>query len=138
MASSIPPAALTSGRIFYGHVKNLPPDSVLVEADGDEHLCQKLNDPDLAIGDPVLAWSAPDGRISVVLGRIGPRSTKQDPAAKGAPEELVLSATRKLVLRCGEGEIILRGDGKVLIRGTDLVSKAKATNRIKGGQVVIN
>ena len=82
MASSLPPAALTSGRIFYGHVKKLPPGAVLVEADGDEHLCQTLNDPDLAIGDPVLMWLSPEGRIAVVLGRVGPASTTHDPAAR--------------------------------------------------------
>jgi len=100
--------------------------------------CEILNEPDLALGDMVLVWVSPDERLKVVLGRVGPRQPTEDPAARGAPEELVLSATKRLVLRCGDGEIILRGDGRVVIRGTELVSKAKGANRIKGGHVVIN
>ena len=139
MSTPLPPAALTNGgRILSATVKAFPPGAILVEHEGEDLLCEILNEPDLALRDTVLVWVSPDERLKVVLGRVGPRQPTEDPAARGAPEELVLSATKRLVLRCGDGEIILRGDGRVVIRGTELVSKAKGANRIKGGHVVIN
>ena len=53
-------------------------------------------------------------------------------------EQLVLSAEREIVLRCGESSITLTKEGKVTIRGKHLLSRAEAVNRIKGGAVQIN
>jgi hypothetical protein len=51
---------------------------------------------------------------------------------------LVLFAHSELHLVCGESSITLRRDGKVMINGRYVLSRAKVTNRIKGGTVQIN
>jgi len=53
-------------------------------------------------------------------------------------QRVVISAEQELVLRCGKASIHLRSDGRVRIRGTDVVSRASATNRLRGGNVQIN
>jgi hypothetical protein len=53
-------------------------------------------------------------------------------------ERLVYTAQREIVLRCGKASIQLLSDGSVRIRGTSVLSRASATNRIRGGNVQIN
>jgi hypothetical protein len=53
-------------------------------------------------------------------------------------EQLVFSAEKEIVLRCGEASLTLTRAGKVLIRGTYLLSRSSGVNRIKGGSVQIN
>jgi hypothetical protein len=53
-------------------------------------------------------------------------------------ERLVYTAQREIVLRCGKASIQLLSDGSVRIRGTNVLSRASATNRIRGGNVQIN
>jgi hypothetical protein len=73
----------------------------------------------------------------VVLGRIA-RAAPKSATAQEPPDTLVLQAKRDLTLKCGDGSITICADGKIIIKGTDLVSRAKRTNRIKGGSVAIN
>ncbi|WP_321801141.1 DUF6484 domain-containing protein [Caballeronia sp. J97] len=53
-------------------------------------------------------------------------------------ERLVVTAKERLVLRCGSASIILTRSGSVLIQGDQVLSRARAVNRIKGGSVHIN
>ena len=53
-------------------------------------------------------------------------------------EQLVLTAEKEIVLRCGKASLTLTRAGKVLIRGTYLLSRSSGVNRIKGGSVQIN
>jgi hypothetical protein len=53
-------------------------------------------------------------------------------------ERLVYAARQEIVLRCGRASIQLTSDGSVRIRGTNVLSRAAATNRIRGGNVQIN
>jgi hypothetical protein len=93
----------------------------------------------LAPHDAVLCfYPSTESNRGVVIGRVGPSHlvpTVEDPAA---PDELVLQATDRIVLRVGDGSIEIRSDGKVLIKGRDLVSHATRVNRIKGGAISIN
>ena len=49
-----------------------------------------------------------------------------------------IEAERELVLRCGKSSITLRAGGDVIVKGMRIVSRARATNKIKGGNVLIN
>lgn len=49
-----------------------------------------------------------------------------------------LSAEREIALTCGKSSILLRADGKVVIKGVEVVSRARRTNKVKGGTVRIN
>jgi hypothetical protein len=58
--------------------------------------------------------------------------------AKIDGEQIVRSADKEIVLRCGKASITLTRAGKVLIRGAYLLSRSSGVNRIKGGSVQIN
>jgi hypothetical protein len=51
---------------------------------------------------------------------------------------ITFDAREEMVLRCGDGSVKLRKDGTIIIKGTRLVSRARATNKIKGAAVSIN
>lgn len=94
---------------------------------------------ELFAGDQVLVWSAGSAEgVHVILGRVGESNGPLEPVEEEVPSELVLEATERISLRCGDGSITVAGDGKVVIRGKQLLSRATQTNRIKGGSVAIN
>jgi hypothetical protein len=53
-------------------------------------------------------------------------------------EQLVFTARKEIVLRCGQASIALTRAGKVLIRGAYLLSRSSGVNRIKGGSIQLN
>jgi hypothetical protein len=53
-------------------------------------------------------------------------------------DRMIVSARKRLVLRCGRASITLTEEGKVLIQGTYLSSRSSGVHRIKGGVVHIN
>jgi hypothetical protein len=53
-------------------------------------------------------------------------------------KRVVLDAEDEIVLQCGQASITLRRNGRVVIRGTYVETYATGTNRLKGGQVLIN
>lgn len=53
-------------------------------------------------------------------------------------EQLVLSAEREIVLKCGDASITLTRDGKILLRGDYISSRSSGMQTIKGGSVQIN
>jgi hypothetical protein len=69
---------------------------------------------------------------------IRPDANRPPLAATVDGEQLIFSAEREIVLRCGEASLTLTRAGKVLIRGTYLLSRSSGVNRIKGGSVQIN
>jgi hypothetical protein len=53
-------------------------------------------------------------------------------------ERVVYTARQEILLRCGKASIQLLSDGTVRVRGTNVLTRASATNRIRGGNVQIN
>jgi hypothetical protein len=53
-------------------------------------------------------------------------------------ESLVVTARKRLVLRCGNASITLDADGRVTLRGRQIVSHADGANRVIGGSVQLN
>lgn len=51
---------------------------------------------------------------------------------------ITLDASEEIVLRCGDSSAKLRKDGTIIIKGINLVSRARAANKIKGAAVNIN
>jgi hypothetical protein len=88
----------------------------------------------------VFEGGAPDKPIIMGLlqsPRVTPAQTQLvDVRTDG--EQLVFSADKEIVLRCGRSSITLTRAGKVLIRGAYLLSRSSGVNRIKGGSVQIN
>lgn len=54
------------------------------------------------------------------------------------PRRLELQASQELILRCGKAALRLLADGTAVVRGVNVVTRASATNRIRGGNVQIN
>ena len=69
---------------------------------------------------------------------IGPVVGLPDATDAAAPQRLELSASRELVLKCGSATLRLQADGTAVLRGVNVVTRAAATNRIRGGNVQIN
>jgi len=102
-----------------------------------------------SLNDEVLVACAEEpGRSAVILGRIGPAGANQEsPTSAPAPgvepqhnppREIVIEAGEELTLKCGEASIRITRDGRIVIRGEHILSRAKGTQRIKGGSVAIN
>jgi uncharacterized protein (DUF2345 family) len=53
-------------------------------------------------------------------------------------DRIVLDAKREIVLKCGKGSITINKDGKIVILGTNLISRSRGRNKIKGASVSIN
>jgi hypothetical protein len=98
-----------------------------------------------------LAFEGGDARKPIVLGllwKAGDRRSDipdEHPAPMRVPvaatvdgDQLVFTAEREIVFRCGEASITLTRAGKVLIRGKYLLSRSSGVNRIKGGSVQLN
>jgi hypothetical protein len=100
--------------------------------------------------DVVLLFEDDCSRLPIVVGLLVSSASDAAPAAVAHPtdragaeaavdgERLVYTARREIVLRCGKASIQLTSDGAVRIRGTEVLSRASATNRIRGGNVQIN
>jgi hypothetical protein len=89
----------------------------------------------------VLVFEQGDLTKPIILGCIVPKSLAQEsgrPEATLDGEQVVLSAEREIVLRCGKSSITLTRAGKVIVRGAYLLSRSSGINRIKGGSVQIN
>lgn len=99
----------------------------------------------------VLVFEEGDPSRPIVLGLLQARPVVTAPAevsgvlpARTHPhvradgERVQIEATRELVLRCGKSSITLRSDGQVFVKGMKIVSRARGTHKIKGGDVLIN
>jgi len=61
------------------------------------------------------------------------------PASRNeTPARLEFEATREIVMKCGKATLRLLADGTAVLRGVNVVTRAAATNRIRGGNVQIN
>jgi hypothetical protein len=92
----------------------------------------------LNLGDQVIVMSpeSPE-QNGVVLGRIGRYRVPQTQGSQ-PPDHVEIEARETLTLKCGESSVDLRKDGKLMIRGKDVLTRAKRSQRIKGGTVAIN
>lgn len=94
--------------------------------------------------EALLVFEDGDARRPIVIGILqspGVRSDLQltSPVAMTADDErITLSATKEIVMSCGQASITLTRAGKVLIRGAYVLTRSSGVNRIKGGSVQIN
>lgn len=73
----------------------------------------------------------------VVLGLVAPYETPR-PAGAAVPSELTLEASRRIEIKVGESALTMDAEGRVLVKGKDIVTRAKRTQKIRGGTVHIN
>lgn len=76
-----------------------------------------------------------DPALPLLVGLVWPPGERE---AQVDGERIVLTGEKEIELRCGAASISLTRSGKVVIRGVYVETRAKGTNRIKGGAVQIN
>ena len=82
-----------------------------------------------------LLFEKGDPTLPLVVGLAQP-ATGQEVHVDG--ERIVLTGENEIELRCGDSSIVLSKNGKLVIRGAYVETRARGTNRIKGGSVQIN
>jgi hypothetical protein len=86
-------------------------------------------------GQVALLFEQGDPTLPLIIGLLqkpGEREARVD------GRRIVLTGEEEIELRCGEASISLSKNGKLVIRGAYVETRAKGTNRIKGGSVQIN
>lgn len=141
-----PIAAAAAGRAALASVIELTEGGdvgVVVPGDPPVRLrCDVLRTADapaltLSLGARVLVLlPAPGGERGTVLGVVAPYETPRPDAS--VPAELRLEAGERLEIRCGESALTMDAAGRVLVKGKDIVTRAKRTQKIRGGTVHIN
>lgn len=53
-------------------------------------------------------------------------------------ETVVLSADRRIELRCGKSSLVLTREGRVVLKGAHVVSRSSGPNKIKGASIALN
>lgn len=82
-----------------------------------------------------LVFESGNPELPLLIGLLRPPD-KREVRVDG--ERLILTGKEEIELRCGEASIILSKTGKLVIRGAYVETRARGTNRIKGGVVQIN
>lgn len=86
-----------------------------------------------------LVFERGDPTLPLITGLVqspSPSSTSSEARIDG--KRVVITGEEEVELRCGEASITLNKSGKLVIRGAYVETRAKGTNRIKGGSVQIN
>lgn len=140
-----PIAAASAGRAVLASVIELTEGGdvgVVVPGEPPVRLrCDALRTADrpaltLSLGARVLVLlPAPGEERGVVLGVV---AAYESPQPDPAPAELRLEARERLEIRCGESALTMDAEGRVLVKGKDIVTRAKRTQKIRGGTVHIN
>jgi hypothetical protein len=86
-----------------------------------------------------------DGRPErpIIVGWVAPGSSERAAAPPHRDirvdgRRIVLAGDEEIQLRCGKASLTLTADGKVVVAGVNVVSHARATNRIRGAAVRVN
>lgn len=82
-----------------------------------------------------LVFERGDPSLPLITGLVQAPATQE---ARVDGKRVVITGEEEVELRCGEASIVLSKSGKLVIRGAYVETRAKGTNRIKGGSVQIN
>ena len=113
------------------------------------HLVADIDSPQVLLESKVLlVFEDNDVRYPVIVGLVADSINEARRSAEDARNllaelivdgrSLKISAQDEISLACGKSRITLRKDGKIVLRGTDVISRASASNRIRGARVKIN
>jgi hypothetical protein len=96
----------------------------------------------------VLVFENGDPRLPIVIGILQDDSSESTTPERDTSEDdqhftidverITFNAKQEITFVCGKGSITLKKTGKIEIRGTDLLSRSRGSNRIKGATVKIN
>ena len=85
-----------------------------------------------------LLFEAGDPLRPLIVGRVVDPGGAEPPEVLRDGERVRVTATERIELRVGKASILLEKDGRITIRGSYVTSHASATNRVRGGSVLLN
>lgn len=88
------------------------------------------DDPAQPVITGLLSSNATDRKFS----HIRPTNSSETILAK----DLNFSAANSISFRCGNSQILMDKFGKIVVKGCNILTRASARNRIKGGSVSLN
>lgn len=100
--------------------------------------------------DTLLMFEKHDPRLPIIIGIVQDQPFVTHPSKEITLEKMrikdivvdrkriVFDAKKEIILRCGKGSVTIQANGKIVIKGTDLISRSKGMNKIKGAAVRIN
>jgi len=100
--------------------------------------------------DTLLMFEKQDPRLPIIIGIVQDQPFITHPSKEITLDKtrikdivvdgkrIVFDAKKEIVLRCGKGSVTIQANGKIVIKGTDLISRSKGMNKIKGAAVRIN
>ncbi|WP_020405913.1 DUF6484 domain-containing protein [Hahella ganghwensis] len=65
-------------------------------------------------------------------------SSQEQPKVSYNGKDLEIQAEGSITLRCGKSRLTLNKDGKILLQGEQILSRARGSQRIKGGSIQLN
>ena len=145
MNSDLLLAAANAGRIAHASVIELTEFGdvgVVVPGEPARRLrCDVLRTADrpaltLSLGERVLVLLPAAGEErGCVLGVV---DSYASPRPEPVPQTLRLEASDRVEIACGDSVLRMDAAGQVLLKGKDIVTRAKRTQKIRGGTVHIN
>lgn len=88
------------------------------------------DDPSQPVITGLLSSNAADKKFSHV--------SSMDRSETLLAKDLNFSAANSVSIRCGRSEILMDKFGKIVVKGCNILTRASARNRIKGGSVSLN
>jgi hypothetical protein len=115
----------------------------VVEALVLQSTAQEVNDALRDSDAPSVLICASDHSPAIIVGIVDKLTRFSDKGLKKAEKiehakSLVIEAGERIELKCGGSAITLTKEGTVVVRGTDVSTRAKRNNKIRGATVQIN
>lgn len=99
-------------------------------------LCELTSD---MIGCEVaLLFQDGDAHRPLIVGRVVDPAGASPAHVTRDGERVIISAKKRIELRCGKSTIILEEDGRITIRGANITNHASRAQRIRGGTINLN
>jgi len=112
-------------------------------------LNSRLQDNSLKVGDSVLVvYENANHNLPIIVGTIADRimveTSIEDSFIKESEKihfkgkQIIFESDGDITIECGKSSICIKNNGKIILKGKEIISRASATNKIKGATVKIN
>jgi hypothetical protein len=121
------------GPVEARHIVATPPDGFTAAAAPNVLLAFESGD----LGRPIILGFIGDSLVPAAE-RVETIIREREWSVRLDRKSVVFDAEEEIVLRCGKSSVTLQKDGRIVLKGVEIVSRAVETNKIRGGNVIIN